>query len=434
MTKKFIKTVLPAMLAFALSGVYSIVDGFFVGQKIGDAGLAAINIAYPVTMLLQAVGTGIGMGGAVNYSIALGREAGDEAKRYIGNTVLLLLAASVVLMAGLSFIYRPVLSAFGASGDILGFAESYTRAMIMGAVFQVFSTGLVPLFRNFNKAIFTMFVMIAGFLTNIVLDYVFIFVLELGMAGAAWATVIGQGVTAAACIFMLCSRKYRISLKYYRLKWEKLKFIVKTGISPFGLTISPFLILIMMNKAAVVYGGDEAVAAYAVASYVTCVVQFLFQGVGDGSQPLMSLYVGEGNRRAADKICRMAYITAVSVSLLGIVFVAVMKNMIPQFFGTSEATAMVTGRILMIFSVGFIGEAIIRVTISYFYSIGRDIYSYILVYSQPAALLLLLALILPRLAGINGVWFAMPAQQSMVALAAVFLMVVTKQRKKNKGL
>ena len=145
--RQFFSAVLPSMLAFMFSGIYAIVDGFFVGRNVGDTGLAAVNIAYPLVALLQAAGTGIGMGGAIRLSIESGRGNDDARKSYAKMTLILLLAASAVISVILFFVYRPVLVLFGAEGDILTLACEYMVPIVLGAVFQIFGTGLVPLLR-----------------------------------------------------------------------------------------------------------------------------------------------------------------------------------------------------------------------------------------------------------------------------------------------
>ena len=190
--RSFFQYVIPSMLAFALSGVYAIADGFFVGNALGDNALAAINVAYPLTAFLQAVGTGIGMGGAIEYSIQIGKGNHQEARQYYGMALILLGIASVLLtllyLAGASYI----LGLFGATGDIFTLGKEYLLYISFGAVFQIVGTGLVPLIRNMGGAVIAMAAMITGFLTNILLDYLFVWVFPWGMMGAAVATAIGH--------------------------------------------------------------------------------------------------------------------------------------------------------------------------------------------------------------------------------------------------
>lgn len=180
------------MVAFAFTGVYSIVDGFFVGRNVGDAGLAAINVAYPLVSLIQAAGTGIGMAGAIQIAINKGKGDEEAEKQYLGNAFVLLLAAGVLLTVSLLFAYPAILRLFGASGDIYTYAAGYIRIIAAGAAIQVFSTGMVPVIRNYDGAVMAMAAMVAGFVTNIVFDWLFVSVFGYGVEGAAVATLMGR--------------------------------------------------------------------------------------------------------------------------------------------------------------------------------------------------------------------------------------------------
>ena len=210
--RTFFQYVIPSVLSFALSGVYAIVDGFFVGNSIGDAGLSAINIAYPITAVLQSVGTGIGMGGSVKYSIL--KAAGNEkkAREFVAGATWLMLLFSAVLTVTVFFTSEKILSALGASGELLSLGNEYIKVIALGAILQVFGTGLVPFMRNYGGSLWAMIAMICGFATNVALDYTFVWVLGRGMYGAALATIIGQGVTMAVAL-VYCAIKKNLTLK-----------------------------------------------------------------------------------------------------------------------------------------------------------------------------------------------------------------------------
>ena len=206
MIKQFLRYVLPSMAAFAFSGLYSIVDGYFVGNNVGDAGLAAINIAYPMIALVNAVGTGIGIGGAVFVSLTRGEGDAESEKKYLGNTLMFLLGASVVCTLLLLAVYRPFLQAFGATGEVLEGAKTYSLVLILCTALQVFATGCIPLLRNFGAAVGAMLAMSGGFVSNIFLDWLFVQYMSLGLFGAALATGIGQAVTVVPCaVFCFCA-------------------------------------------------------------------------------------------------------------------------------------------------------------------------------------------------------------------------------------
>ncbi len=170
--KTFYKFVIPSMIAFALSGVYAIVDGYFVGNAIGDAGLSAINIAYPIVAVQQAIGTGIGMGGAVYYSIYKAEGKLKKAESFIAVCWWLLVAASLVLTAAVYLSAHRLLLLLGAENMILNYAEEYIKVIALGTLLQILGTGLVPFMRNYGGAFWAMVAMSGGFITNIILDYI----------------------------------------------------------------------------------------------------------------------------------------------------------------------------------------------------------------------------------------------------------------------
>ncbi len=150
----FFKFVVPSVLAFALSGVYTIVDGFFIGNSLGDAGLASITLGYPISAFVQAAGTGIGLSGAIRFTILRGQQKEEDAKRCLGSTVLLFALASM-LLTGLALIcsFSPLLRILGAEGEVLGMTAEYVRIIALGAVFQIFSTGLVPFILESGRSV-----------------------------------------------------------------------------------------------------------------------------------------------------------------------------------------------------------------------------------------------------------------------------------------
>lgn len=418
MNKKaeFFSYVIPSVLAFALSGVYAIVDGFFIGNSIGDAGLAAINIAYPVTALLQALGTGIGMGGAVQYSIYSGKRLTQ--KRFFNVTIVLLFLASILSMVLLTFTVDPILSAFGAEGNLLRLGHEYLRIIILGAVFQIFGTGFTPLIRNMGGSMIAMFAMISGFITNIIFDYLLVWVYPFGLAGAAAATIIGQGVTMAFCIAYFVKRKTGFALPRPAVVKAKAAAILKVALSPFGLTFSPNIILILMNKFVMVYGGENAVACYAAIAYITMIIILLLQGVGDGCQPLISRYYGEKSFLDVKHTKRMAYMTAGLLAVGCMVLLFSVRDHAAALFGASTMVQREVAHILPYFILGFIFLAFIRVTTSGFYATEKNNFAYILVYAEPVLLFLLL-LVLPRFWGITGIWIAAPLSQIITAAVAL---------------
>ena len=415
----FLKYVAPSVLAFALSGVYAIVDGFFVGHSMGDTGLSAINIAFPVVSLMQSVGTGIGMGGAVLWTVRKETEDPDLAGKYIRATLLLLLISSALTTAFFFFLTEPVLRLFGAKGDILTLGKDYLDVIVLGAVFQILATGIVPFIRNNGSSFFALVTMMSGFLSNILLDYLFVWVWDMGTAGAALATILGQAVTTVlAFAYLLYSR---LPVTGSLAGFGKMAGnIWKIGVAPFGLTLSPMISLMLINRFSMSNGGARAVACYACIAYALTIVQMLMQGVGDGVQPLLSQYYGEGKTDLVRKMRRTAYICAIGLALLSNALLFAARSGLGVLFGSSDDVSALVVRVLPIFLFGLVFYAFSRITTSGFYATEKNLYSYLCVYAEPALLLILLFL-LPLVLGQTGVWWSVVLSQILTACLALVL-------------
>lgn len=419
--KTFFSYVIPSILSFALSGVYAIVDGFFVGNSIGDAGLSAINIAYPIVALLQSVGIGIGMGGAVKYSIYLAENKETEARAYIAGALRLMLIFSIALTIILYAASAKLLSALGASGELLSLGNEYIRIIALGTLMQIFGTGLVPFMRNYGGAFWAMVAMIAGFVTNIILDYTFVWVMNEGMFGAALATVIGQGVTMVIA-WIYCAAKGNITFRLSASEMPGITAqIVKIGLAPFGLTLIPNISLVIINRFSISYGGEQAVAVYACIAYIICIVYLILQGVGDGSQPLMSRYYGMNDQTLLKQTKMYAYELAMALSALGMLLLFMFRGRIGVLFGSSAEVNAGIMEILPIFLLSVPFVAVTRITTAGFYATEKSILSYILTFIEPV-LMLILMLILPLLFGGQiMIWWSTVFARILTAALAVFL-------------
>ncbi len=432
MTQKrgFFSYVIPSILAFALSGVYAIVDGFFIGHSVGDVGLSAINIAYPITAFIQAMGTGIGMGGAVHYSIADAAGKKEQAKSYLAGTMWLLLISGFLVTVLLQFVTSPLLLAMGAEAETYTLGQEYLLVISLGSILQVYGTGLTPVLRNCGSANAAMLSMILGFGTNILLDYLFIWKWGWGMFGAALATVIGQGATLLGEIAFLYRKKqiyWKFSLKNAGRIFGK---IVKIGIAPFGLALTPNFSLILINRFSADYGGYEAIAVYACISYVICVAYLIMQGVGDGSQPLISRYYGENRMREAVRIRRMAFAFSLVLSVIFMAILYLVRWKIGGLLGASDLVSREVGRVFPIFLLAIPFVAICRITTASFYATEKSLLSYILTYMEPVAMLVFL-LFLPRcFGGQEMVWWSSSLAQILTSLLAMAFLIAAGQKRK----
>lgn len=428
--KIFLSYVIPSVLAFALSGVYAIVDGFFVGNSVGDIGLSTINVAYPVVSLIQSLGTGIGMGGAVLYSIRLAMGEKKKANEYMDATMHLLLFSSIFVTVCVLLFLTPVLKLLGAENELLTLGKDYVRIIVIGAVFQIFGTGLLPLIRNNNGSTFAMIIMVSGFAINILLDYFFVWQFEWGIAGAAAATVIGQAVTMFGGLYFL----WRHKLPMGRFSKESISLysgIARIGLAPFGINISPIISLVFINRCSMTYGGEQAVACYACISYMVTILYYFMQGVGDGSQPLMSQYYGEGNWKAVKQIRRYAYVASELLTLAGAAVLFFGRGHIGVIFGASEQVSQMVAAAMPIFLIGLLFLSFARIITSGFYATANGLFSYILVYAEPVLLFFLL-LVLPEIGGQSYVWWSVAGAQLITSVIAFLLKMYSDKQNTEK--
>ncbi len=419
--KTFLKYVIPSVLSFALSGIYTIVDGFFVGNSIGDLGLSAVNIAYPIVAVIQALGTGIGMGGAIYYSINKAEKKEAEAKVYTAGALWLLIISSIILTCMIFFLNSPLLSLLGASGQLLSLGEEYIAVIAAGAALQVIGTGLVPFIRNHGGSFYAMISMIAGFVTNIILDYVFVWELEQGVSGAAWATIIGQGVTMLiALVYLLRKKQFTLCIPFSKMGTVSAS-VIKIGIAPFGLAMSPNISLIIINRFSVSYGGEPAIATYACIAYVICIIYLILQGVGDGSQPLISQCYGEKNWTDLKLIRKLAYGFAFLLSVIGCVIMYVTRGSLGVLFGASGEVNMEIVKIMPVFLVSVPFVAVLRITTASFYATEKSTFSYILTFIEPLFMLVLMLILPPLFGGQIMIWWSTVWARILSAILALVL-------------
>ena len=421
MKKKYAGYIFPSMLSFLLTGIYSIVDGIFVGRAMGDPGLAAINIAWPLVALIISLGTGIGMGAAVVLSLSKG--AGDQKKafRTEGNAFFLLFTSSLLLVIFLYLFHSRLLMLLGAKDDLLPLASEYVRYILLGGMVQVFSSGLVPLMRNHGASFYAMCSMALGCITNIFLDYLFVIVLSWGIKGAALATVFGQILTLLLGAAFYIRKKNRIPFSAIRPDKNTVHAILLVALSPFGLTYLPSITIIFMNLQALRYGGEEAVSAYAVLAYIISFMELLVQGIGDGSQPLLSLSQGRNDIKSLKTYAKWTFALGILFGITGAAVFFFMRRLIPVFYGTSIEAGAYIIYATPAFALVMALYGLTKPAVSYFYATHQMQRSNLLVYGE-IGLTILFIIILPLFWGLNGVWYTIPAVQVVLGiLSLIFL-------------
>ena len=405
--------------------LYGVMDGLFVGRAVGDAGLAAINIAWPIAAVITAVGIGIGSGGSVLYSNSNGKGEQERGEVVYHQTITLLFAAAMVLLIVLGFTYPAILSALGAKGDVYQKAVEYIQIIIFGAVFQVMGTGFIPMLRNRNLAFQAMVSMAAGMGVNGVLNYLLLFVVKIGIRGAAVGTIAAQLIVLVISSYLIYGRQ-KVHLK---VVWQHKMIgeILKIGISAFGLSLAPSIVLLFTNLQCLKYGGDAAVACYAVISYIVFPVQSMLMGIGDGTQPLMSFYSGAKKMEELRFVKKIASIAVVGMGAVFFVIVILVSKYIPDVFGMQMESQAYFGTGMAVSAVSFLFTGLAKFHISYLNATLQVKKAMQLIYGETIVVAPFLIFLLPYVFKINGIWLSLPGTQLIMLL--IFNVFFTKTGK-----
>ena len=425
MENKFARFIVPSIISSVVLGTFSIIDGLFIGNKIGDIGLAAINYAYPITAFIQSVGFGLGIAGSVAMSV---NKAKDNVNKYISTTYFLFIILTLIMMCLFIPFDTKLLVLFGASGKTLNIAKEYLDSIIYFSIFHVLAQGLVPILRNmgYNKTV--MVSVVLSLICNLFLDYLFIYPLNMSLFGAALATNIAQIVPTVFCIIVLLFKKNRVKLTFdFKISLT----LFKNSLSPFGVSFATNIVIIIINKACSLYASDQAVAAYTATAYITYIVQKLIQGVCDGVQPLLSLSKGENDKASLKSYFIKSLVLSLIIALASTIISIILNTKLGVLFGLSSEALIYFKDALIIFSISFVGQGITRSIMSYFYSKENNLFSSIITYGEPIGVLIF-AYALPASFGINGIWLSIPFTHYILSFVAIILILIDNKKEYRK--
>ena len=422
--KLFFTMAIPSVLAQLINVLYNIVDRIYIGhiKDIGSLALTGVGVTFPIIMVVSAFSAFAGQGGAPLASILLGAKDQEKAEKVLGSSTALLLVFSISLTLIFQILKTPLLYAFGASDNVIGFAQDYIGLYLWGTIFVMLSLGLNTFISGQGNAKTAMFSVLIGAVTNIILDPIFIFVMNMGVKGAALATIISQAFSAIWVVNFLISKKSSLKIKRENLKLD-MKFVKKIGslgCSPFIMQSTESLVLLTLNSGLQKYGGDLYVGSM---SILTSVLQLIFvpvSGIAQGVQPIISYNFGAGNRERVVKTFK----TLLVVCLIATMFMGGIAVLFPSFyvkmFTESEELVELTSKMMPIFTLGmciFGIQQSIQVT---FLAMGQAKFSIFIALLRKVILLVPLAIILPRFMGVKGIYYAEPmADITSVVVASI---------------
>ena len=437
--KLLFQLAVPTIAAQVINALYNMVDRIYIGRLPGGEGplaIAGLGIAFPIIMIISAFASMIGMGGSPRVSIKMGQQDHDGAEKILGNAVTALIALAVPLTLFFYLAKEPLLSMFGATDNILPYANDYLGIYLLGSIFVMFSLGLNSFITCQGFARTSMLTVLIGALLNIVLDPIFIFIMGLGVKGSALATVISQGVSAAWVLRFLTGKKtdLKIRRKNLRLEAKVLLPVIALGIAPFIMQSTESLVQITLNSGMKRYGGANADSLVSVTTIAISAMQFLSMpalGLAQGAQPIISFNYGSRNMDRVKKAFRLLFVITVAYTL----GIWALSMAVPQIyiylFSSGEAARQlsVLGRpMIRIFMGGFLFIGAQYACQNTFMALGRAKISLVMALLRKIILLIPLALILPLFLGTTGIFTAEPIADILASAVTTGVFYFTSKK------
>ena len=432
--KLFFKLAIPAVIAQVVNLLYNIVDRIYIGHipEVGASALTGVGLFSAILMFITAFSMLAGAGAAPLAAIELGKNDKKQAEKIMTNAFLLLLIFSAILTVVLYIFAPTLLTMFGASEITLPYAVDYARIYILGIVFVLIVTGMTPLVTTQGFAKIAMLTTVIGAVINIVLDPIFIFVFDMGVKGAATATVISQAVGALWVLQFLTGDKTLLKLRKENMKLDPkvVGSILALGISPFIMVSTESLLSISFTTSLAKYGGDVAVGAMTIITSINMLVSMPLQGLTQGGQPIMSYNYGAGNVDRVKKAFFMQFGVCVAYATLfwGICMLA--PNALAGIFTTDAALAEYATWAIRIYMAGIFSVGFQISCQQSFMALGQAVISLIMAFLRKLILLIPLIFILPNFFAdkVFGVFLAEPV--SDIIAAAITTIVFFTQFKK----
>ena len=432
--KLLLKYSLPAIIGMMVNGLYNVVDRIFIGNMpgVGPLAITGLGVTMPIMTIIMAFGMLIGIGTATNISIKLGQGQKEEAEKFLGNSITLSIIVGLTLMiVGLIF-GNQILQLFGASEGSLQYAKAYINVILLGCVCNLIGFVFNSTIRGDGNPKLSATIMVVGCGLNIILDALFIFVLNFGIKGAALATIISQCVTAVWGSTYYTKGKSNLKLRKSNLKLNKsLVFtIAAIGSAPFAMQLAASCVQVISNNALRTYGGDLAIGAMATINSIIMMVGMPIVGISQGAQPIIGFNYGCKKYDRVEETLKLAPITATIGLTVGWLIVQLYPEPIVSMFNSDAklVSISVDGIRKYLSMMPLIGISMIGS--NYIQSIGNAKQSMFLSLLRQVILLVPMMLILPRFFGLNGVWFSQPVAD--VISCIVTYIIVRKEVKSHK--
>ncbi|PAB60705.1 MATE family efflux transporter [Anaeromicrobium sediminis] len=424
--KEFIKYAVPSVIGMMVSALYIVVDGIFVGRGVGVSALGSINVALPVTTLMIAISMMITMGGAAIMSIKFGENKHEEGNNIFLESLFLIVAITGVLSIVSVIFPQEIARMLGASDELVVGTAEYLRYYMMFGIGFSGSLALSAFVRNDGNPNLAMISLILGAITNIVLDYIFIFVFNLGIKGAAIASGLGQLSSVFLLLTHFSRKKGKLKLYVPKLNKNDLIRILKVGTPEFIVQVSPAVSVFAFNIVIMSRIGEIGVAGFSIIGYISTVLIALFIGISQGIQPLLSYNHGKGDSDKVDKVFKMGVKTNFTASLIiyGIIFF--FGKEIISIFNGDQGLIKLTYDAIIIYAFSFVIASINIVNVTYHQATENSKTANIISTSRGMVFTIVSLMVLPMIMGDIGIWVSIVIGEICTLLLIMYLAYVKK--------
>ena len=416
---------MPAIVAMVASSLYNMVDSIFIGQGVGALAISGLAITFPFMNLSGAIGAGIGVGASTYLSVKLGQRDYQTAQKILGNSVVLKIITGIIFGAICLIFLDPILYFFGATENTIPYAREYMIVILLGNVFTHLYFGMNALLRAASKPRHAMYATIFTVMLNTALDPLFIYTFDMGIQGAALATIISQSTALCWQIWLFSNPNELLHFKrgIYRLDGHIIRNSLAIGISPFSMNACACVIVIFINTALVRHGGDLAVGAYGIANRIGFLFFMVVMGINQGMQPIAGYNYGALQFDRMLLVLKYSMIAATAIMIVGWVVGEFAPYPCARMFTTDQELIDIAIRGIRLNMIAFplIGSQ--AVITNFFQSIGKAKISIFLSLSRQMIFLLPLLIVLPPIMGTDGVWAALPASDTLAFIVTWTIMI-----------
>ncbi|PUA36022.1 multidrug efflux MATE transporter FepA [Paenibacillus elgii] len=415
--KVFVRYLVPSVVGMFMMSINVVIDGIFVGQRLGEVALAGVNVAFPVFSIYFAISLWVGIGGAALYSRSLGAKNVEQARSIFTHSLTLIFSLTLVL-AGIAYLFREKLAVFlGANNETMPYAMEFMTVLLSFGFVVTVQNAFSIFVRNDANPNLAMISLLVTAVCNIGLNYVLLFVLDFGVAGSAWA-LIGASAIGACVLFTHFLRKdSTLRFVKLRLSWKLAKSTFTIGFPSFVAELGIAVFTAGYNMAMVRWAGTLGVSAFSILNYVHSVVLMIFIGMGSGIQPLISYYRGAKQHARERETINIAVKTSIGIGL-GVFLIGLLTaDSIVSLFGsfTREVQELAASGIRLFF-IGYLFMGVNFVMMTYFQSTDQVKMATWITVAREMLIMVALLFTLPHVMGTTGIWLAIPLSELIVVL------------------